>query len=166
MQALLEHSIQNYHPLPSDLRRGCSRARSRPSPYPRSIKTSFSFSLANDQLRAAVVNSIAAASDTSPVQLIPNALREATFDPNMIASPQCCEKFADEKPIFISGDPEHVFGLPPRPCVASTACRAALGWSKRSIARTGPENKENNTSLGNVSLGGGLANVSQGITMS
>ena len=112
------------------------------------------------------MNSIAATSDTSPVQLIPNVLREATFDPNMIASPQRCKKFVDEKPIFISGDPERIFGLPPHPCVASTARRAALGWSKRSIARTGPENKENNTSLGNVSLGRGLANVLQGITMS
>ena len=125
MQALLKHSIQNYHPLPSDLRCGRSRARSQPSPYPHSIKTSFSSSLANDQVRAAIVHSIAAAANTSLVQLILDALQEVTCDPNMIASPQRCEKLGDEKPIIIPGDKlERVFGLPLCPHIASTARRA------------------------------------------
>ncbi|KAL4064764.1 hypothetical protein V8B97DRAFT_2010772 [Scleroderma yunnanense] len=166
MQALLEHSIQNYHPLPSDLRRMRSRAESRPSPYPRSIKTSFSSSPINDQLRVAVVNSVAAAADNPPCQLIPSALREVTIDPNRISSPQHCEKPGDGKILILPGDkPEQVFGLPSRPRVASTARRAALGWTKRSTGRIGAENKENNTSLGNVNFGGGLANMSQGIAM-
>ena len=161
MQALLEHSIQNYHPLPSDVRRRRSRANSRPSPYPRTIKTSFTSSPVNDQLRAAVMNSVAATADSPPAQLIPNALREVTVDPNVITSPQR-EKPANEKLLMVPGDKlERVFGLPPRPRVASTARRAAFGWTKRSTG----QNKENSLSLGNVSLGGGLANMSQGITM-
>ncbi|KAG6330873.1 hypothetical protein ID866_8216 [Astraeus odoratus] len=89
MQALLEHSIQNYQPLPSDLR-----------PH--------------------------------------------------------------QKAVLSMDKPERVFGLPPRPRVASNARRAALGWSKRS---TGRENKENNSSFGNISFGVGLANTSHGTTM-
>ncbi|KIM50978.1 hypothetical protein SCLCIDRAFT_1224959 [Scleroderma citrinum Foug A] len=48
----------------------CSRARSRLSPYPRFIKTSFLTPFANGQLRAAVVNSASATADTPPVQWI------------------------------------------------------------------------------------------------
>ena len=36
MQALLEHSVQSYRPLPSDLRSRRVRTSSRPSPYPQS----------------------------------------------------------------------------------------------------------------------------------
>lgn len=36
MQALLEHSVQCYHPLPSDLCSHCIRTLSQPSPYPQS----------------------------------------------------------------------------------------------------------------------------------
>ena len=44
MQALLQHSLENYGPLPPELRRIRSRTQSRPSPYPqaRPIKTSIS----------------------------------------------------------------------------------------------------------------------------
>ncbi|KAI6028122.1 hypothetical protein EDC04DRAFT_164044 [Pisolithus marmoratus] len=51
MQALLEHSIQNYHHLPSELgpRRMRSRADSRPSPYPRTIMATHSPSPVSEQ---------------------------------------------------------------------------------------------------------------------
>ena len=47
MQAVLEHSLQNYGPLLSDLRprRARSRVNSRPSPYPRTVETSFTSSV-------------------------------------------------------------------------------------------------------------------------
>ena len=41
----------------------------------------------NHQLRAAVMNSVVATANSSPAQLIPNALREVTVDPNVITSP-------------------------------------------------------------------------------
>lgn len=169
MQALLEHSIQNYQPLPSELgpRRMRSRANSRPSPYPRTIMTSHTPSPAAEQLRPAVVHPIAkvAATDIVPAQPRCNALQEVAIDPNVNTLSEHIEKLADEKALASMDKPEQVFGLPPRPRVASQARRAALGWSKRSAGKIGAENKENNTSLGNVSLGTGLANVSQGIIM-
>ncbi|KAI6113748.1 hypothetical protein EDD16DRAFT_1802786, partial [Pisolithus croceorrhizus] len=169
MQALLEHSIQNYHPLPSELgpRRMRSRADSRPSPYPRTIMTSHAPSPAAEQLRAPVVHSItnAVAPDVAPDQPKCHALQEVLIDPNVNPSPEHLEKLPDEKAVTLTGKPELVFGLPSRPRVASNARRAALGWSKRSTGRIGAENKENSASLGNISLGAGLANMSQGIVM-
>ncbi|KIJ60131.1 hypothetical protein HYDPIDRAFT_32553 [Hydnomerulius pinastri MD-312] len=170
MQALLEHSLQNYGPLPSELRprRMRSRVNSRPSPYPRTIKTSFTSSPAAEQLRVAVATSIAAAADNSaPRQrVLSNALQQVTINPNVASSPHLADKPIDVKAFALSpGKPERVFGLPPRPRVGSTARRVALGWAKRSTGRNGFENKENNTSMGNVSLGAGLGNASQGIVM-
>ncbi|KAI6137090.1 hypothetical protein F5141DRAFT_1230782 [Pisolithus sp. B1] len=169
MQALLEHSIQNYHPLPSELgpRRMRSRADSRPSPYPRTIMTSHAPSPAAEQLRAPVVHSItnAVAPDVAPDQPKCHALQEVPIDLNVNPSPEHLEKLPDEKAVTLTGKLELVFGLPSRPRVASNARRAALGWSKRGTGRIGAENKENSTSLGNISLGAGLANISQGIIM-
>ena len=126
MQALLEHSIQNYHLLPSDVRWRRSQANSHPLPYPRTIKASFTSSPVNDPLRAAIMNSVTATVNSPRAQLIPNALWEVTDDPNVIVSPQP-EKPANEKLLMVPGDKhERVFGLPPRPCVASTAHQAAF----------------------------------------
>ncbi|KAH7884200.1 hypothetical protein F5I97DRAFT_1671717 [Phlebopus sp. FC_14] len=165
MQALLEHSIQNYGPLPSELRprRMRSRANSRPSPYPRTIKTSFTPSPATEQLRIAVANSVAPASDNGPrPRVLSNALKQVVVNPNIAPSPHPGEKGGDAKPGATSpSKPERIFGLPPRPRVASTARRAALGWVKRSTGRSGVENKEN-SSVGHISLGMALGNGSQG----
>ncbi|KAI6020976.1 hypothetical protein BKA83DRAFT_4293512 [Pisolithus microcarpus] len=169
MQALLEHSVQNYHPLPSELgpRRMRSRADSRPSPYPRTIMTSHAPSPAAEQLRAPAVHSIVnpTATDVPPDQPKCHALQEVPINPNVNPSSEHLEKLPDEKAVTSMEKPECVFGLPSRPRVASNARRAALGWSKRGTGRIGGENKENNTSLGNVSLGAGLGNISQGIIM-
>ncbi|KAH7906867.1 hypothetical protein BJ138DRAFT_1117199 [Hygrophoropsis aurantiaca] len=62
------------------------------------------------------------------------------------------------------GKPERVFGLPPRPRVGWNARRVALGWAKRSAGRNGLENKEN-ASVGNITLGGGAGNISQGLVV-
>ncbi|KAF9235707.1 hypothetical protein BU15DRAFT_89481 [Melanogaster broomeanus] len=171
MQALLEHSLQNYGPLPSDLRprRMRSRVNSRPSPYPRTIKTSFTASPATEQLRAAVASSVVnSANNFAPRQpALSTALQQVAVDPNLVSMPtNAGEKPTDGKALIASPDkPERVFGLPPRPRVASTARRAALGWAKRSNGRSGFENKENNSSFGNVSLGMGSTNAIQGVIM-
>jgi hypothetical protein len=145
MQALLHHSIQNYGPLPSELRprRMRSRVNSRPSPYPRTIKTSFTS--APEQVRAAIIAAVAenVPNDAIRAQGQPKALQQISVNPN----------------ITMQGDamspckPERVFGLPPRPRVGSITRRAALGWAKRGASRNGVENKEN------------AVNISQGLVI-
>ncbi|KIK98105.1 hypothetical protein PAXRUDRAFT_725108 [Paxillus rubicundulus Ve08.2h10] len=169
MQALLEHSLQNYGPLPSELRprRMRSRVESRPSPYPRTIKTSFSMSPATEHFRAAVASCVATSTNSpAPHQpALSKALQQVTVDSNVAPTfLNAGEKPTESKAFAISPvKPEVVFGLPPRPRVGSTARRVALGWAKRSAGRNGFENKENNTSLGNVSVGRG--NATQGTVM-
>ncbi|KAG1723926.1 uncharacterized protein EDB91DRAFT_1171738, partial [Suillus paluster] len=170
MQALLEHSLQNYGPLPSDLRprRMRSRVISRPSPYPRTIKTSFTSSPATEQVRAAIVAAVAenAPNDTVRAQVQPKALQQISVNPN-IMSPAIDNTKAGEvmKDVAMSpGKPERVFGVPPRPRVGSVARRAALGWAKRSTGRNGLENKEN-ASFSNISLTAVPGNMSQGLVM-
>ncbi|KAH7906866.1 hypothetical protein BJ138DRAFT_568044 [Hygrophoropsis aurantiaca] len=152
MQALLEHSVQNYGPLPSELRprRMRSRVNSRPSPYPRTIKTSFTSSPVAEQLAAPM--------ESARI----TALQQMSINPNITAIP-LEGKGDDLKSLPMSpGKPERVFGLPPRPRVGSNARRVALGWAKRSAGRNGLENKEN-ASVGNITLGGGGGNISQGL---
>ncbi|KAG1847994.1 hypothetical protein C8R48DRAFT_779063 [Suillus tomentosus] len=170
MQALLEHSMQNYGPLPSELRprRMRSRVNSRPSPYPRTFKTSFTSSPATEQVRAAIVAAVAenAPNDNMRSQGQPKALQQISVNPN-IMSPAIENTKAGElmKDAAMSpGKLERVFGLPPRPRVGSVARRAALGWVKRSTGRNGSENKEN-ASIGNISLAAVPGNMSQGLGM-
>lgn len=168
MQALLEHSIQNYGPLPSDLRprRMRSRVNSRPSPYPRTFRTSFTSSPATEQVRAAIVAAVAenAPNNNMRAHGQPKALQQISVNPN-IMSPAVENTKAGElmKDAAMSpGKLERVFGLPPRPRVGSVARRTALGWAKRSNGRNGSENKEN-ASIGNISLAAVPGNVSQGL---
>ncbi|KAG1897346.1 uncharacterized protein F5891DRAFT_1242792 [Suillus fuscotomentosus] len=170
MQALLEHSMQNYGPLPSELRprRMRSRVNSRPSPYPRTFKTSFTSSPATEQVRVAIVAAVAenAPNDNMRSQGQPKALQQISVNPN-IMSPAIENTKAGElmKDAAMSpGKLERVFGLPPRPRMGSVARRAALGWVKRSTGRNGSENKEN-ASIGNISLAAVPGNMSQGLGM-
>ncbi|KAH0838886.1 hypothetical protein J3R83DRAFT_7313 [Lanmaoa asiatica] len=164
MQAILNHSLQTYGPLPSDLRprRMRSRVNSRPSPYPRTVKTSFTSSPSTEHLRATVAASLTTSIDNAvPRQPSPlsNALQQVMINPNVPSTVS-----AQSKECVISQDkPERVFGLPPRPPAGSMVRRVALGWSKRSTGRNAVENKENNTTIGNISVGASTAaNVSQG----
>ncbi|KAG1849200.1 hypothetical protein F4604DRAFT_1811164 [Suillus subluteus] len=167
MRALLEHSIQNYGPLPSDLRprRTRSRVNSRPSPYPRTFKTSFTSSPATEQMRAAIVAAVAP-SDNMRAQGQPKALQQISVNPNIMSHAVENTKVGEfMKDAAISpGKLERMFGLPPRPRVGSVARRAALGWAKRSSGRNGLENKEN-ASIGNISLAAVPSNMSQGSVM-
>lgn len=170
MRALLEHSMQNYGPLPSDLRPRHMRSRinSRPLPYPRTFKTSFTSSPATEQVRAAIV---AAVTESTPNDNMrthgqPKALQQISVNPN-IMSPAVENTKAGElmKDAAMSpGKLERVFGLPPRPHVGSVARRTALGWVKRSTGRNLLENKEN-ASIGNISLASVPGHMLQGLIM-
>ncbi|KAG2338846.1 hypothetical protein BDR05DRAFT_951659 [Suillus weaverae] len=171
MQALLEHSMQNYGPLPSDLRprRMRSRVNSRPSPYPRTFKTSFTSSPATEQVRAAIVAAVAenAPNDNMRAQGQFKALQQISVNPNIMSPVVETTKAGElmKDAVMSPGKLERVFGLPPRPRVGSVARRAALGWAKRSTGRNGLENKEN-ASIGNISLGAAPSNMSQGLASS
>ncbi|KAI0064426.1 hypothetical protein BV25DRAFT_322323 [Artomyces pyxidatus] len=129
MQALLEHSQQNYGHISSELRRIRSRTNSRPSPYPRTVKVSVS----------PVTHS--AEHVTSPTNVL--ALQERiTINPNLST--------VEVSPFVPDKNAKNSFGLPARPRVGSNARRSALGWSKRS---TGKENREN-TSSGTIATPG------------
>ncbi|KAI0051553.1 hypothetical protein FA95DRAFT_1580533 [Auriscalpium vulgare] len=127
MQALLEHSKQNYGHLAAEIRRMRSRTNSRPSPYPRAVKVS---------LTSVTPRPEALASPAPPV-----TLQDRTANPNVTV---------DISPYIPDKGGKNSFGLPARPRVASNARRSALGWAKRS---TGKENKEN-TSQGSIATPG------------
>ncbi|KAG5641013.1 hypothetical protein DXG03_006381 [Asterophora parasitica] len=143
MQALLDHSVQNYGPLPSELRprRMRSRTSSRPSPYP----------------QARVVNKVV---PPSPEKVHPAkdinttrsfgapVLQQIPVNKNLVsAAAPALDIMKPSSPLVVDIEPkrENAFGLAPhaRPRVASTARRSALGWSKRSSGKTSTDQKEN-----------------------
>lgn len=150
MQALLQHSLDNYGPLPSELRRIRSRTQSRPSPYPQSrvIKTS----ITSDQVRPLMMDSGRNfESAPTPKQTPTAALQPVSINPNIL-SPlppvPTLDALKSGSPFIPEMDDSKLvktFGLP-RPRVPSNARRTALGWSKRSTGKN--DNKENNLSQG------------------
>ncbi|KAG6865214.1 hypothetical protein C0991_004415 [Blastosporella zonata] len=141
MKALLEHSVQNYGPLPSELRprRIRSRTSSRASPYP--------------QARVSKVIPPSPEEKVQPVQSIPaNApvLRQVPINHNIMSAAPSLEALKPFSSLVVDIEPkrENAFGLAPhaRPRVASTARRTALGWSKRSTggsSKLSTDQKEN-----------------------
>ncbi|KAF7982388.1 hypothetical protein HWV62_28475 [Athelia sp. TMB] len=147
MQAMLQHSIDNYGPLSSELRRVRSRTISRPSPYPqsRAIKTP----VTSDHRRPiAMDKDNMFVSNPTPKRTPTAALQPVSFNPNLVSQHPPVPKLDALKgsPMVPESELVKTFGLP-RPRVPSNARRSALGWSKRS---TGKENKENNVSLGSI----------------
>ncbi|KAL1696581.1 hypothetical protein GGG16DRAFT_85014 [Schizophyllum commune] len=127
MQALLEHSIQNYVPLPADLRAARARIRteSRPSPYPQRVAGRISKqSIVSLQERNPSTKDLNRVAVDSP-------LREVTVDKN--ASPAAVLS-PKKKNAAVEPSAENAWGLAPdaRPKIGSAARRAALGWTKRS----------------------------------
>ncbi|KAI0339201.1 hypothetical protein BDW22DRAFT_606971 [Trametopsis cervina] len=168
MQALLEHSKQNYGPLPSELRphRVRSRTSSRPSPYPVRQRVSVS---PPEQSYGAAVHPFAHPEDDLSTSSIP--LREISINPNMniLSYPPAIEAevfspFAVELEKEKSKPERNALGLP-RPRVSSTARRTALGWSKRSTGKT----SSGKTSSGKTSTGkvgnSNKENATQGVIM-
>ena len=140
MQALLEHSVQSYRPLPSDLRSRRVRTSSRPSPYPQSRVSKITIS--PDQTRPSNVEEVHKALAT-PV------LKEVKVNTNVKSSTvPSLEAIKPFSPIFLDVEPkrENAYGLAPtaRPRVPSNARRTALGWSKRSTGgKSSTDQKEN-----------------------
>ncbi|KAJ7115597.1 hypothetical protein C8R43DRAFT_1038570 [Mycena crocata] len=136
MQALLQHSVDNYGPLPSELgpRRVRSRTQSRPSPYPQRQGQH----------------------TTSPEQQSqrpsPADLHRA-FISNKALQPVEVNVDVPMPPKVLSPKRENAWGLAPnaRPRVASATRRSALGWAKRST-KASTDLKENNTSTTAVSF--------------
>jgi len=143
MQALLEHSLENYRPLPSELRprRVRSRTHSRPSPYPqnRTAKSTIS----PDHMRPSLING-----DRSFASFNPLALQEIPFNSNVVSAAPTPKALKVSTPLVVKEiEPkrENAFGLAPnaRPRVGSNARRTALGWSKRSNGKSSTDRKEN-----------------------
>ncbi|RDB27260.1 hypothetical protein Hypma_004359 [Hypsizygus marmoreus] len=141
MQALLEYSVQNYGPLPSELRprRVRSRTQSRPSPYPqaRIIKAS---PVSPEQVPTVKIST--KRSFGTPV------LQQIPINHNILLSAApSLEALKPFSPLVVDIEPkrENAFGLAPaaRPRVGSTARRTALGWSKRSTGKSSTDQKEN-----------------------
>ncbi|KAJ7473614.1 hypothetical protein B0H11DRAFT_2036563 [Mycena galericulata] len=136
MQALLQHSVQNYGPLPSELgpRRVRSRTQSRPSPYPQRQGQNTVSPEPQPPRPSSELHHVSARN--TPLQAV---AVNANVDVPM--------------PAAMSPKRENAWGLAPnaRPRVASAARRTALGWAKRST-KASTDQKENNTSMTGVSF--------------
>ena len=119
MQAFLEHSVQSYGPLPSDLCSGCVRTSSRTLPHPQSRASKIMISL--DQTHPTYVKEV-------PKALATPVLQEVKVNSNVksstVPSPEAIKPFS---PMFldVQVEPkrENAYGLAPgaHPCVASKA---------------------------------------------
>lgn len=150
MQALLEHSIQNYGPLPSEIRAARARARtsSRPSPYPQKVTGRISKqSIASLQERSPSTHDLGRLACDSP-------LREVHVDKNS-ASP-AKPLSAKKGNAAIVPTRENAYGLAPeaRPKTASVARRAALGWTKRSSKSSTSAGQKENAGQGTLATPG------------
>jgi serine/arginine repetitive matrix protein 2 len=140
MRALLDHSVQNYGPLPSELRphRVRSRTHSRPSPYPpRSRRTSLSSSIQTQTPPPEI---------EKPTSVAPPVLQQVTINPNIAYPVPPVPKHQSFTPVEVKElKRENTSGLTAnvRPRVGSGARRTALGWSKRNAGKSSTENKEN-----------------------
>lgn len=137
MQALLQHSVENYGPLPWDLVGPQVRSRklSRAEPYPaqgRIVKLTSSPEQVHIGAKIARPRLVGSTKALAEMQVFSNVPAGAPDSP------------------YVSGQKESLKDKRPR--VASTTRRAALGWSKRSAgpAKGSTEPKENSV---NVSAG-------------
>ncbi|KAJ3972631.1 hypothetical protein EV361DRAFT_970780 [Lentinula raphanica] len=142
MKALLASSVENYGPLPSDLRPRRRRTSSRPSPYPqgRTIRVSLSPEYPRPNFVKETSSWTSNATQSPP-------LREVTANPNIAFDSPAPNPLINKK-VFSrqTNSPEKVMQKRDnvRPRVPSTTRRNALGWTKRS-AKASSELKENNS---------------------
>jgi serine/arginine repetitive matrix protein 2 len=148
MKALLEHSVQNYGPLPSDLRprRIRSRTQSRASPYPqpRLIKTSLSSADAQVALAELDGSRSFSAAALQPIPMNPNIEDSAS-----VPSLEALKSFSPLA-LNLSAEAKSLFGpsAGARPRVPSNARRSALGWSKRSTGKSKTSDAKENVGVG------------------
>jgi hypothetical protein len=151
MQALLEHSVQNYGPLPSELgpRRVRSRTGSRASPYqrtsPGTVMSAHRVFVASAKQHPLALQAVEVNSNVysygSPAGRPPKHKRDDAGE-------------VYESPAVLSPSKRSQFGGPPnaRPRVASAARRTALGWAKRSTKASTEQKENNNTSATGISF--------------
>ncbi|KAF9449617.1 hypothetical protein P691DRAFT_799115 [Macrolepiota fuliginosa MF-IS2] len=164
MKALLEHSVQTYGPLPSELRphRIRSRRDSRPSPYPQSRPPKVTNS--PEMLRPS-----APFSDAGRHSLVTPVLQQALLNKKMnvpVAAP-ILDSIKSLPPLIPHDEntrkPEltqdNKRGIT-RPRVASNARRTALGWTKRSTGPKGSTEPANITG-GKLSTGASTMSTDQ-----
>lgn len=141
MRAMLQHSLQTYGPLPSELRprRVRSRTSSRVSPYPssRTLKVSASPELVTKSQSEIYRNAISAPLHEIPVNsnAMPVVPPSMNFPKTFSAPP-----IPDEPELKGTADAS---GLPVGSRVGSTARRPALGWAKRGAGKPSLDKKEN-----------------------
>ena len=143
MKAMLEHSQQNYGPLPPELHchRVRSRTYSRPSPYPqRTVKSASPEKPSQSpQEQEGIVADVTVPTVTQP-------LRPKSVNVNGRTPAPAIKGLNPISPFVVEFDKskgdksfnERTF----RPRVTSSTRRAALGWSKRNIGKSS-ELKEN-----------------------
>ncbi|PPQ74616.1 hypothetical protein CVT24_004162 [Panaeolus cyanescens] len=185
MQAMLEHSVQNYGPLPSELRphRVRSRTSSRASPYPQA-RVSKSKSMEKNATVSPPPAPVPAPPmpATRPLATRPlNILKDRTVNANLPSANDSFHTIKGNKSSTASNAPsldalkpfsplvmdldtqrEKVFGASARPRVPSTTRRNALGWTKRSNGPTNGSKSSNGpkSSTGpKTSTGPGKENV-------
>lgn len=150
MKAMLEHSKQNYGPLPPELRcqRVRSRTYSRPSPYPQRPVKPASPERPSPQPSLQKQETIADAS----VVTIPRPLQPKSVNLNSRTPAPTIKDLNPISPFIVEfgkSKGEKSFNERTiRPRVPSGARRAALGWSKRNTGKSS-ELKEN-TSVGTL----------------
>ena len=151
MKAMLEHSQQNYGPLPPELRcpRVRSRTYSRPSPYPqRAVKSTspeMTLPQPSPQKQKETVANVTVATIVQPLQPKPinvNSKTQAPATKGLNPTSPFIVEFEKSK-----GD-KSLNERTARPRVTSSTRRVALGWSKRNPVKSS-ELKEN-TSIGTL----------------
>ena len=151
MKAMLEHSQQNYGPLPLELRchRVRSRTYSRPSPYPQRIVKAASPERPSPQPSPQKLKETAA--DVT-VATIAQPLKQKSTNVSSKTPAPAIKNLNPISPFAV--DFERCKGdrsfneRTIRPRVPSSTRRAALGWSKRATGKSS-ELKEN-TSIGTL----------------
>ena len=147
MKALLQHSVQNFGPLPSELRpRRRSRTFSRPSPYPLA-RVGRVFYAPESTLNSPPTDH---RFGNGPLSQAPAVLQDVHINSNIPPSPAPSFTFkalSPEKEILKKLSP---LGRPAvRPRVGSTARRVA----KRNTKSSNVDQKENKENKENVSTG-------------
>jgi len=149
MQALLEHSVQSYGPLPSELRprRVRSRTSSRPSPYPASCisKSSVTTNTSKDHIQVDnKSNSTTTIKVLCELPVCSNTPAAPMLDVLKPFSPLVLDTIKTAKDKKKSSNN--------RPRVASTTRRTALGWSKHSTGKS--SDQKENVAVGKENLVG------------
>ena len=151
MKAMLEHSQQNYGPLPLELRchRVRSRTYSRPSPYPQRAVKSTSPERPPPQQSPQEQEEIVA--DVT-VATIPQPLRPKFVNVNGRTPAPAIKDLNPISPFVVEfekskGD-KSFNERTIRPRVTSSTRRAALGWSKRNTGKS--SGLKENTSVGTL----------------